>query len=142
MNLDKKIVTLAERVPSFVFTEPEGKEGVVKEYLQCAFTHSSKSAVNNWSELAKVGDVSSTPTFTYGMSTKPLAVIAKEIKLEEFMRLDKGVPYVSETMYAECLTGLFGALRLTSGAEALLATLKALKIMQLPEAPVLAEDSG
>ncbi|BGP13820.1 hypothetical protein JCM10213_006347 [Rhodosporidiobolus nylandii] len=148
-NFEEKLAALEQKIPSLAFTTPEAKELARK-----ALTHSSKSAVHNNQELAKLGETCSRAVLAkalylspgkhsskmYGdqaaaLASKPLSAIARELKLDEMLRVDKGVPYVSETMFQGALQALLGALELSSGNGALLQALKELGIAKLPEAP-------
>lgn len=46
-------------------------------------------------------------------ATKPIAALARTLKLDETMQMDKGVPYVSDSMYATAMLALLGALEVS-----------------------------
>ncbi|GAA5885334.1 hypothetical protein JCM6882_009574 [Rhodosporidiobolus microsporus] len=152
-GMDAVLTALEERAPCFSFRTPEARELAIT-----ALTHSSLSATRNNKELAKVGEAAGKAAavealflspgkhtgkhyndITLGFTTKNLGAIGKGLKLDEAMRLDKGVPYVSEEMFARGLEALLGVVKVTEGQEALLKAIKSLKIISLDEmvAPTL-----
>ncbi|GAA5822994.1 hypothetical protein JCM11251_004451 [Rhodosporidiobolus azoricus] len=152
-SIDEQLAALEQRAPCFSFPTPEAKELAIT-----ALTHSSLSSVRNNSELAKIGEAAGKAAAFEGLfkspgkhtgkhyndltlcfSTKSLAALGKELKLEEALRVDKGVPYISDEMYARTCSALLGVIKLTQGQDAVLKALKALKIVHLDEmvAPTL-----
>ncbi|GAA6004529.1 hypothetical protein JCM10207_000919 [Rhodosporidiobolus poonsookiae] len=151
MEFDKRLAELKERLPSLSFDTPEGKD-----LARVALTHSSASATRNNTELSKVGEMYGKAVatkalylspgrhsgkqyndITMALAGKNLSRLAKELKLEDALRLGKGVPFISEEMYARALLALVGAIELSQGAEALEKVLRDLGIIKdvapLPE---------
>ncbi|BGP37864.1 hypothetical protein JCM10450v2_001800 [Rhodotorula kratochvilovae] len=135
------------QAPSLRFDTPEAKE-----LATTALTHSSLSLTRNNTELARLGEAVSKAaatkalylspglhiglqynTIALSFANKALTPLAREYEIDKLLRLGKGVPYVSDEMASRGLVALLGALELTSGPDALLAALKELGIVKLPE---------
>ncbi|GAA5879330.1 hypothetical protein JCM1840_006951 [Sporobolomyces johnsonii] len=145
---DAHLALLSTNCPLFEFNTPESKESALT-----ALTHTSFPALRDNAGLSKVGSFAAKAVATEALflrlgelsgrvhdqvvldqfRTRHLARIAKRIKLGESIRVGRGVPDISDDMYARALQALLGVVKLHKGPEELLRVILELQLVRLPE---------